>query len=199
MTLRDKGCSRLQLASAMDFGKGADVPVPAAVIASPTREAYIHPHYRCYKSGSSRSINLFQVLSRHHSSMLSMRSHRFSSSTPYISYLPLLSSRPSRFATSNAALFSPLPTISQRVFDMYERNFAHRSSSSSSVLSGKNSRGSKTPKIARAARYKKASPSSMMTSHTRAHASKGRWSRNSGTSQSGRYAAGDTWCCLKLK
>lgn len=59
-------------------------------------------------------ISLFHVLSLHHSFMLSIRSHRFSSSTPYISYLPLSSCRPSRLATSMAALFSPLHMFRKR-------------------------------------------------------------------------------------
>ena len=55
-------------------------------------------------------MSLVHVLSFHQSSMLSMRSHSVSSSTPYISYLAAPSSiRPSRLATSIAALFSPLP------------------------------------------------------------------------------------------
>ncbi len=58
-------------------------------------------------------MSLFHVLSLHHSFMLSMRSQRFSSSTPYISYLPLSSCRPSRLATSKAALFSPLQALRQ--------------------------------------------------------------------------------------
>lgn len=65
-----------------------------------------------HMSGSSRVINLFHVLSLHHSSMASIRSHKVSSSRPYISYFPPSKERPSRFASSIAALFSPLkPTI----------------------------------------------------------------------------------------
>ena len=65
------------------------------------------------------------------------------------------------------------------------------SSSRSSFLSGKNSRDSRIAKIARDARYRNASPSKRITSHRRAQASKGRWSRKRGTIQSRRYSEGD--------
>lgn len=65
------------------------------------------------------------------------------------------------------------------------------SNSCNSRLSGKKSRGSRTARMPRAARYRKASPSSNSTSQIRAHASKGRWFRKSGSSQSGRYAEGE--------
>ena len=61
-----------------------------------------------YKSGSSLCISLIHVLSFHQSCIPSIRSHSVSSSTPYISYFPPSSGRASRFATSSAALFSPL-------------------------------------------------------------------------------------------
>lgn len=73
------------------------------------------------------------------------------------------------------------------------------SSSKSSVLSGKKSRGSSTARTASAARYKNESPSRSKTSHRCAHVLRSRWLRKRGISQSGRYAAGDIWCCLKLK
>lgn len=62
----------------------------------------------------------------------------------------------------------------------------HFSSSSNSLRSGKNSLGSRTARIPMAARKRNESPSSSKTSHNLAQASNGRWSRNSGISQSGR-------------
>jgi hypothetical protein len=64
-------------------------------------------------------------------------------------------------------------------------------SSISSFFSGKKRRGSRTARIPREARYTKESPSRSNTSHIRAQASKGRWSKNKGVIQPGRYAAGD--------
>lgn len=61
-----------------------------------------------HKSGSSLCMSRVHVLSFHQSFIPSIRSHRVSSSTPYISYLPPFSGRASRLATSRAALFSPL-------------------------------------------------------------------------------------------
>ena len=151
-----------------------------------------------YKSGSSLEINLVHVVSLHQSSILSSRSHSVSSSSPYISYFAVGSS-PVRLATSNAALFSALFFCVKLARDDWECTETYRSSSSSSCLSGKNNRGSSTAKMANDARNRNASPSRNSTSHSRAQASKGRWSRKRGISHSGRYDAGDTWCCLKLK
>lgn len=67
-----------------------------------------------------------------------------------------------------------------------ENASAYLRSSSSSFRSGKNNLGSSTARIPSAARYRKESPSRMITSHIRAHASNGRWSKNSDTTQSGR-------------
>jgi hypothetical protein len=132
-------------------------------------------------------MSLFHVLSFHHSSMLSIRSHRVSSSTPYISYFPPSKVAPSLFATSIAALFSPL----LRIYILFgkqeiQRVFTHFNNSSSSWRSGKNNLGSKTANIPSAARYRNESPSNSITSHIRAQASNGRWSKNNGMSQSGR-------------
>ena len=155
---------------------------------------------RGYMSGSSRCVNLLHVVSLHHSFMLSIRSQSVSSSSPYISYFPPSRGRPPRRATSMAALFSPLyqsNILSQRA--MPKSYSTHLRRSRSSCRSGKNSRGSKAARTASAARNKNESPSSIITSHNLAHASNGKWSRNSGINHLGRYAAGDIWCCLKLK
>ena len=43
---------------------------------------HVNGSHSIYRSGSSRCINRVQVLSFHHSSILSIRSHKLSSSTP---------------------------------------------------------------------------------------------------------------------
>ena len=68
--------------------------------------------------------------------------------------------------------------------EMEERT--HRKSSSNSFRSGKNNLGSRTANNASAALNKNESPSNNRTSHTCAQVLISRWSRNSGTSQSGR-------------
>jgi hypothetical protein len=69
----------------------------------------------------------------------------------------------------------------------------------SSLRSGKKRRDSMEARMARAARKMKASPSRRKTSHIREQASRGRWFRKRGRSQSRRYSEGAIWCCLKLK
>lgn len=88
-------------------------------------------------------------------------------------------------------------SISRRKSRLTSENYLN--SSRSSCLSGKKSRDSRIANIASDARYRNASPSKRITSHRRAQASKGRWSRKRGTIQSRRYSEGDIWCCLKLK
>lgn len=142
-----------------------------------------------YRSGNSRRISRCQVLSFHQSAISITRSQIVSSFKWYISYrgpkiLPCslrIGLTASLLATSRAALLSPFNT------------------SMSSLRSGKKRRDSMDARTASAARKRNASPSKRNTSHIREQASRGRWSKNSGRSQSKRYSDGDIWCCLKLK